>query len=203
MRNLLYWDFRNLEDSEASLEEVVKSGAGSLRTKFATEELEKRFTRVDEEEMAPACRGGRRWRWRERGGRAGRRWRRWSPRGTWPSRPWLSSICEKTTEVVEDQFWVVFTYFVTLKALKRRIHLITERPTGGTTWQNSFKGGKQKCENKQKLFWHRPQIWRACILGWSCRRQRSQIYWKVRPCSPARGEVNWKHYLQTKLSIIQ
>ena len=206
MRNILYWDFRNLEDSEASLEEVVKSGAGSLRTKFATEELEKRFTRVkrvDEEEMAPACRGGRRWRWRERGGRAGRRWRRWSPRGTWPSRPWLSSICEKTTEVVEDQFWVVFTYFVTLKALKRRIHLITERPTGGTTWQNSFKGGKQKCENKQKLFWHRPQIWRACILGWSCRRQRSQIYWKVRPCSPARGEVNWKHYLQTKLSIIQ
>ena len=46
MRNLLYWDFRNLEDSEASLEEVVKSGAGSLRTKFATEELEKRFTRM-------------------------------------------------------------------------------------------------------------------------------------------------------------
>ena len=34
--------FRNLEDSEASLEEVVKSGAGSLRTKFATEELEKK-----------------------------------------------------------------------------------------------------------------------------------------------------------------
>ena len=42
MRNLLYWDFRNLEDSEASLEEVVKSGAGSLRTEFATEELEKK-----------------------------------------------------------------------------------------------------------------------------------------------------------------
>ena len=28
------------------MEEVVKSGAGSLRTKFATEELEKRFTRM-------------------------------------------------------------------------------------------------------------------------------------------------------------
>ena len=62
-RGISYWVFRNLEDSEASLEEVVKSGAGSLRTKFATEELEKRFTRVkrvDEEKMAPACRGGRR-----------------------------------------------------------------------------------------------------------------------------------------------
>ena len=35
-------------------------------------------------------------------------------------------------------FWYLFinlTYFVTLKALKRRIHLITERPTGGTTWE--------------------------------------------------------------------
>ena len=103
-----------------------------------------------EEKMAPACRGGRRWRWRERGGRAGRRWRRWSPRGTWPSRPWLSSTCERTTDVVEDQLWVVFTYFVTLKALKRRMHLITERPTGGTTWQNSLKGGKQKMWKQTK-----------------------------------------------------
>ena len=36
-------------------------------------------------------------------------------------------------------FLIISTYFVTLKALKRRIHLITERPTGGTTWEEKRK----------------------------------------------------------------
>ena len=36
-------------------------------------------------------------------------------------------------------FLITSTYFVTLKALKRRMHLITERPTGGTTWEEKRK----------------------------------------------------------------
>ena len=35
-----------------------------------------------------------------------------------------------------------------------------------------------------------PQIWQGCTLGWSCRQQRSRIYWRGRPCSPARERMS-------------
>ena len=90
-----------LEDSEASLEEVIKGSSRCLRTKFATKQLRMRIwrwrERQEEKEKKPACQAEQRWRWIGRGERAEQQWKQLSQPEIWPNLPWLSSTWEETS----------------------------------------------------------------------------------------------------------